>query len=390
MCCRIRTDGARVPGHRDFFRKDPHVSMLRQDPLTGRWVIIATGRQGRPNEFPLLQRRGAGDGMCPFCPGHEAETTAEVVALGRPAGSPANGPGWRLRAFPNLYPAVTAAAAPAPLAAAPVPADLFPAAAGEGRHEVVVYSPDHRASLAALSVGDLAEVLGVVRDRVDSFRAEPGVRFVAPFCNHGPEAGATLTHPHLQIIGTPRPPLLTVEKAQRFNAWHRERGSCLLCDLVAAERRDGARLVAADAHWTAIAPWASRFPWEVLLVPTLHGPCPLEPDPAVRKSLAAMLGGVLRGLQAVHGDLSLNVVFHLAPQAAGAGGFGDPALDALGERAVSQWHGHIEILPRLSRLAGFEAGTGYAINAAMPEDAAARLRDVTVGPDFPAGTGEQA
>lgn len=355
--------------------------MLRQDPLTGRWVIIATGRQGRPNEFPLLQRRGAAEGRCPFCPGHEADTTPEVVALGRPAGSPANSPGWRLRAFANLFPAVGAAApGDEPMAAvANPPAGLHPGCPGEGRHEVVVYSPDHAASLGTLPPAALAEMLQVVRGRVEAFSAAPGVRFIAPFCNHGPEAGATLTHPHLQIIGAPRAPLLTVEKAQRFRQWSRDRGSCLLCDLAAAERRDGTRLVAADAHWTALAPWASRFPWELQLIPVRHGPSPLPDDGPALESLAVMLGAVLRGLQSAHGDLSLNVVFHLAPRAAGPEGFADPVLDAAGTDVTQDWHGHIEILPRLSRLAGFEAGTGYAINATRPEDAAARLRGLLAG-----------
>jgi UDPglucose--hexose-1-phosphate uridylyltransferase len=358
------------------------VSTLRQDPLTGRWVIIATARQGRPNEFPLLQRRGAIEGRCPFCPGHEADTTPEVAVLGRPAGAPANGPGWRLRAFPNLYPAVGPVAGPGPVPAAgeaPESSDgLWPSCAGEGRHEVVVYSPDHAASLATLAPADLAALLDVVAARAADFAATPGVRFVAPFCNHGPEAGATLTHPHLQIIGTSRPPLLTVEKSLRLDAWRRERGTCLLCDLAAAERRDGARLVAADAQWTAVTPWASRFPFEVLLVPARHGPSPLV-DADGNAALADLLGRVLRALRRVHGDLSLNVVFHLAPRALPAAGFAEPALDALGERVAAQWHGHVEILPRLSRLAGFEAGTGYAINAVEPERAARILRDGLAG-----------
>lgn len=346
--------------------------MLRQDPLTGRWVIIATGRGDRPNEFPLLQRGGAAEGRCPFCPGHEGDTTPEVLALGRPNGAAPNSPGWRLRAFANMYPAVTAA--PEGAAPAATPDDLLAGSPGHGRHEVVVYSPDHGASLATLSEAELVSVLGVVRQRVASFAAEPGVRFIAPFCNHGPEAGATLTHPHLQIIGTSCIPLLTVEKSARLDAWRRDHGGCLLCALADRERRDGARLVRADDHWTAVAPWASRFPWEVLLVPARHGPSPLDLEPPAAASLAAMLGTILRALQRRHGDLSLNLVFHLAPRRGADGTFGDPALDALGERAVAQWHGHIEILPRLSRLAGFEAGTGYAINAVEPEAAAAHLR----------------
>ncbi len=354
--------------------------MLRQDPLTGRWVIIAAGRSGRPNQFPLLQRGAAAEGPCPFCPGHESETTAEVLARGRPPGAAANGPGWRLRVFPNLYPAVTAgdraATALPPPAAPPVPAELFVACEARGRHEVVVYSPDHAASLATLEPESLREVLAVVRDRVEDFRAEPGVRFVAPFCNHGPEAGATLTHPHLQIIGTPRAPLLTVEKLARQRRWADEHGGCLVCALLGAEREAGQRLIAADDHWVALAPWASRFPWEVLLAPVRHAPCALAGDERALDSLAGLLSTVLRALRRQHGDLSHNVVFHLAPQPAGADGHADADLDRLRPVPAALWHAHVEILPRLSRLAGFEAGTGYAINATPPEEAAARLRQL--------------
>jgi UDPglucose--hexose-1-phosphate uridylyltransferase len=353
--------------------------MLRQDPLTGRWIIIATGRSGRPNEFPLLQRRTAGDVRCPFCPGHEADTTAEVVARGRRPGAPANSPGWRLRAFPNLYPAVTAAAAGRaddPSAVSGDAAGLFAGCEGHGRHEVVVYAPDHESGLATIAPVAVRELLAVVRDRVEDFRAEPHVRFIAPFCNHGPEAGATLAHPHLQIIGAPRVPQLTVEKLARLRRWSAARGSCLLCDLVVAERAAGLRLVADGHHWTALAPWASRFPWEVLLVPARHVPCALAADDEALDELAGLLGSVLRALRRQHGDFSHNIVFHLAPSAGGGGGYADPDLDALQPAPERLWHAHIEILPRLSRLAGFEAGTGYAINATPPEEAAARLRQL--------------
>lgn len=355
------------------------MSTLRQDPLTGRWVIIATGRSGRPNEFPLLQRRAGGDVRCPFCPGHEADTTAEVVARGRPAGAPPNGPGWRLRAFPNLYPAVTPAAVDG--AATPLPADgraaaLFAGCEGHGRHEVVVYSPDHEAGLGTVAPAAIRELLEVVRDRVEDFRADAHVRFTAPFCNHGPEAGATLAHPHLQVIGAPRVPLLTVEKLARMSRWNAGRGTCLLCDLLAAERAAGVRLVADGPHWSALAPWASRFPWEVLLVPARHLPCALAGDDASLDALADLLGSVLRALRRQHGDFSHNVVFHLAPVPGPDGGYADADLDALRPGPERLWHAHVEILPRLSRLAGFEAGTGYAINATPPEEAAARLRQL--------------
>jgi UDPglucose--hexose-1-phosphate uridylyltransferase len=357
------------------FRKDPSLSRLRQDPLTGRWVIIATGRGARPNEFPLQRRSADGAGDCPFCPGHEDQTTPEVLALGRSAGAPPNGPGWHLRVFPNMYPAVRPrTGAPADDEGADAD-DLLRQDAGVGRHEVIVYSPRHADGPADLDAPAMAGMLRVLRGRAREFAADPDVRFVAPFCNHGPEAGATLAHPHLQIIGAPRVPLLTVDKVLRAARHETAHGSCLLCDLADRERAEGERVVAADARWTVLAPWASRFPWEMLLIPRRHAPCLADADDDELAALGDVLGRALRSLRDVHGDLSLNIVVHTAPRRAGPEGtYGDPELDGCPLDPHDHHHWHVEILPRLSRQAGFEAGTGYAINAVAPEEAARRLR----------------
>ena len=237
------------------------MSQWRQDPLTGRWVIVAADRGRRPNEFRLAERRAAAPDDCPFCPGREDRTTPETAAAGRPAGRPANGPGWRLRAFPNLYPALVPDPAPAPgepgLVARP----------GRGAHEVVVYSPDHAAGPATVGAEGLAALLRLLRDRSAALAADPAHRYVLAFVNHGPEAGATLAHPHAQVIATPVVPDTVAAKAARLAAARQEDGACLLCDLAARERDRGARLVAADDHGTLLAPWASRLPYEMLLVP---------------------------------------------------------------------------------------------------------------------------
>lgn len=352
------------------------MSTLRQDPLTGRWVIMASRRGDRPNEFRLMRRDPAPSDNCPFCPGHENSTTSEILAHGRQADGMENGPGWRLRVFPNKYPALQPEAEiPQESSRPDSTAELFPSGPGVGSHEVVVYTPDHAANLASLEVGELFELLKILRLRSAEISARPHHRYVSPFCNHGPEAGATLAHPHLQIIGTPEIPSLVVDKAVRFADFRARTGGCLMCDLLAAEQDEGVRVVRSNDQWTALAPWASRFPWEMLLIPARHQAYLTEADDDNLEALADVLSFCLRRLAALHGDLSLNLVVHSAPLTPPDGEvFGDARLDAMAYSPGQDFHWHLEILPRLSRPAGFEVGTGFTINSVIPEMAARRLR----------------
>jgi len=352
------------------------MSTLRQDPLTGRWVILAASRGERPNEFHLIQREPAPGVHCPFCPGNEGDTTPEILALGRSPGSPANGPGWHLRVFPNKYPALRPEIiSPNRVFSPEGPAELFPSRPGVGSHEVIVYSPDHAAGLDTLSEADLFELLKVLRGRAEVLSRCPGNKYVSPFCNHGPEAGATLAHPHMQIIGTPELPSLVVEKAVRFADYRARVGGCLMCDILAAEVKAGERVIRRNEGWTVLAPWASRFPWEMLLVPTEHRADLTEADDDDLTSLSEVLSFSLRRLSDIHGDPSLNLVIHSAPLPPPAGEvFGDKRLDDLAFSRADDFHWHLEIMPRLGRLAGFEVGTGFTINSVIPEEAARQLR----------------
>jgi len=352
------------------------MSTLRQDPLTGRWVIMAAGRSARPNEFRLMNRDLAPGEHCPFCPGHEESTTPEILALGRRHGVPANGPGWGLRVFPNLYPALRPDNVAQPEMSPPERApDFFPSRDGVGSHEVIVYSPDHAASLASLDEAKLLELLKVLRDRAADLSHRPGHKYVSPFCNHGPEAGATLAHPHMQIIGTPEVPSLVVDKAVRFANYRARNGGCLLCDLLKAEMQAAERVIRSNGAWAALAPWASRFPWEMLLVPTEHRAGLTEADDDDLASLSEVLAFALDSLSAIHGDPSMNLIIHSAPLTPPADEvFNDERLDDLAYSPAEDFHWHLEILPRLSRPAGFEVGTGFTINSVIPEEAARRLR----------------
>ena len=332
------------------------MSEWRQDPLSGRWVIIAPDRGQRPNEFAGAPTISVSADDCPFCPGHENLTTAECLALGRPPGAPADGPGWRLRIFPNKYPALAPVDPTRNMDAA------WPVRPGVGRHEVVVTTPEHDAGLQDLDPSTLAELLGAVRQRVRVLEADPVVRHVLVFFNQGSAAGATLAHSHGQILAGSMVPPLVVDKERRLAAHHRETGGCLLCDLLAREEEDGARLVAAVPAAVALAPWASRFPYEVLVVPRRHVAGLAAASDEDLAGVATVLAEALAGLSAVAPAPALNLVVHSAPV----------ARKAADGSALFHWH--LEVLPRLAGLAGFEAGSGFAINAVVPEQAARRLR----------------
>ncbi len=241
------------------------------------------------------------------------------------------------------------------------PDPLFPEAPGAGRHEVVAYTADHQGSLGRLSVAHLELLLRVIRDRCRALAAEQAeVVHVLPFCNHGPLAGATLAHPHLQILASSVLPAL-IRRKQECLAEHAHRqGECLLCRLAGEEESRGERFIAGNEAWVALAPWASRFPYEIQLLPRRHGPSLEEAEDRELALLAPLMQRVLARLEGIHQNLSYNVVFQSGP----AAGCWDGA----------EFHWHVEILPRLARQAGFEAGSGFAINSVTPEHAAQRLR----------------
>lgn len=335
-------------------------------------------RQERPQEFSPQEVVTADPGECPFCPGRESRTTPEILATGRPSGAAANGPPWRVRVFPNMYPALVkkneiknsgvggrpeAISAPEEGGSA---SGILLQQEGSGSHEVIVCSPDHEATLATLEAGLLAEVFAVVRDRMIQLASDRSHRYVLPFFNQGAAAGATLAHPHGQIIATPLvPTVVQIKNARQADHLHSQ-GRCLLCDLLDREREAGSRLVTENRDWVALTPWASRFPYEMMVLPRRHQGSMIETREEEFATLGVLLQEILSRLDGLVSGLALNLVVHVSPLVCAAAAEGQVAEDG--------FHWHLEILPRLARLAGFEAGTGFAINSLWPEEAARRLR----------------
>lgn len=338
------------------------MSELRQDPVTGRWVIIATERGQRGTDFHFEPVHSAPDPACPFCEGHEHMTERELLAV-RPPGSAADAPGWSVRVVPNQFPVVQADAAdPAGGGVNPSVDGVLIRMPGAGAHEVIIESPRHEATLATLTDAAVEEVLWVARERVRDLTRDRRVRSVIVFKNHGGAAGASLAHSHSQIVALPIVPRELRDEVDGAAAYHQRHGRCVFCDLLRQELAGGRRVIAETAGVVAIAPYAARFPFETWLVPVRHQSS-FEDAPRLEiASLAPVLGDILRRMNSVFRDPPYNLLIHTAPA---------------GEAVADSYHWHVEVIPRLTRVSGFEWGSGIFMNPTAPEDAAQQLRDAT-------------
>jgi UDPglucose--hexose-1-phosphate uridylyltransferase len=325
---------------------------LRRDPIVGRWVIISTERARRPSDFATLtpERRG---GPCVFCPGHESRTPNEVWAV-RPDGSAPNTTGWLTRVVPNKFPALRIEGELERLGEG-----LYDRMNGVGAHEVVIEAPEHDARIEQLPVTHLAEVLRAYRERILDLARDPRLEYVMVFKNQGDSAGATLEHTHSQLIATPIVPMMVGEELAGALQHFRIKQRCIWCDIVRQERQGGGRLVLEEGGFIALAPFASRFPFETWVLPLAHHSSYEETTGTELISLATMLGEILRRMGETLGDPPYNVLLHSAP---------------LRARSLDHFHWHVEIIPKLTRIAGFEWGTGFFINPTPPEEAARYLR----------------
>jgi len=299
------------------------MSQLRHDPLSGRDVIVAAARAARPTTFADTTDESASTGDCPFCPGAEARTPPEVARVG---GGEPDGPGWQVRAFPNLYPIVEA-------------------------HEVVVLAPDHR-SFAGLDDAQAIAVFRMLRERVHA-HLEAGNPYGVAIINHLKAAGASIAHPHAQVFALDVVPRAVEAAVERV----RDAG----VDLVRADAATEELVVARDGDVTLWCPFASAAPFQLRLAHDDAGARFDLADDQVLDPIAVALRDALRRLRDTLGDAPYNVVVHTAP------------------RDLETFHWYVEIIPRLSVVAGFEQATGILVNTTPPDRAAAQLREARAG-----------
>src|SRR4051794_2027255 len=330
------------------------VPELRLDPLTGLRTLVAGERAGRPGgELRAEPRPPLDPERDPFLEGHEDRTPPEVFAW-RPSGGTPDSPGWTVRVVPNLYPALGSGdgVGDDPLQAGRGEPDLFVVRPAVGAHEVIVNAPDPVTSLAELPADQVERAMEVWRERM---QAHADAAYLHLIVNEGREAGASLPHTHAQLYALPFVPAVVARERERFTAYSdRTQGRNLLEDLLQEEVRRRERIVAIDREAVAIAPFASRVPFQLQLVPR-RPRARFEDDGPLG---AALLHDVIGRLGRVLGALPpLNMWVRTAP--AGAEYF--------------CWR--IDLMPRLTHLAGLELGTGVNLNIVAPERAAELLRD---------------
>ena len=326
---------------------------FRRDPVSGRWAIIAPERGKRPTDF-FIPAEKVEKGRCPLCPGNEELTPPEVLALGRPKEAPPNSPGWRVRVVPNKYPA---------LLPGKIEKDegIYERISGSGVHEVIVETPDHRKPMARYSPRELALVFEAYRLRLIELARDERWRYVLIFKNRGARAGASLSHDHSQLVALPLIPELVKVELERSRLYHARYGECLFCRLIESEK-DGPRKICENERFLAFMAYAPRQPLETWILPKNHSSDFLEHFGENLESLCEIFLTVLGKLEAVLPGLPYNLVLHTAP---------------LREPPLPYYHWHFEVIPHLTRVAGFEWGTGAHIVPLLPEEAAAFLRDLS-------------
>ncbi len=324
------------------------MSQMRLNPLNGRWVTIVPNRAERPSDFAQRDRIDELqlDRPCPFCPGNEEETppALETKAVDGT---------WSMRVIPNRYPAFDGDEAFAVHNLGPVHVK----AEASGIHEVFVYSPDHVGGLHDLDDEHASEFMMLLKRRLEEHAALPFVRYTQVIVNHGREAGASIAHPHGQILGLPFVPGEVLDEERAFA---RFAGGSLLETTIEAELAADQRIVIANDDVVVMCPFASGVPYEMLILPReQHG----HLQDASDQSLAAVgiaLRDAVAHLQATLGDVAYNLGIHTAPH-----------------QHTGDYHWHVHIWPQITTQAGFERGTGVMINIVAPEEAAATLRSVS-------------
>ena len=328
---------------------------LRKDPITGRWVVVSTDRLKRPNDFLVQRATVIGREHCPFCPGHESMTPPEVLAY-RHSGS-ANQPGWDLRVVPNRFPALRVEGT-----LEREGEGMFDRMTGIGAHEVVIEHTDHDKTFATMTEQEIARVLAAFRDRVHDLKNDIRFRYILLFKNQGAGAGATLEHGHSQLMALPIVPDFVLEEIEGARRHYHEKERCVFCDVVRQETTDGRRIIHENSDVVAIAPYASRVPFETWILPRSHASRFEDAPENVINSLASMLKQLVARLDRALDTPPYNLIIHSAPLAA--------------HDVAPFFHWHVEVMPRVSRVAGFEWGSGFYINPTSPEEATEVLRAV--------------
>lgn len=328
---------------------------LRRDPVTGRWIIVFLDNIPSVADFKVEPHTKKKEG-CPFCWGSESLTPPEIVAH-RKYGAP-NTSNWTVRVVPNKFPALR------------IEGELnkegigvFDMMNGIGAHEVIVDSPDHFRDMGDLKWSEIEEVIWAYLSRSMDLRGDKRFKYILIFKNYGKSAGASLEHPHSQLIALPIVPKRVIEELWGAERYFDYRQRCVFCDMIRQEKEEKSRIIYEDERFIAFCPYVSRFSYEVWVLPKHHrsdfANMPRDNVPGFAKAMKAALSRIKTLLS----DPSYNFIIHTSP---------------INGHEREDYHWHVEIMPKLSKVAGFEWGSGFYINPVPPDVAAKNLLSVKV------------
>ena len=330
---------------------------LRKDPIVARWVIVDTDDPKVPGDFEKEEHSWRTDN-CPFCYGNESLTPPEIEAI-RDTRTKPNTPGWTVRVVPNKFPALQ------------IEGDLnrrgvgiFDMSNGIGAHEVIIETPYHDKNLPDLLDSEVENIIRMYCRRAVDLTKDNRFKYILLFKNYGPSAGASLAHPHTQLIALPMVPKNVAEEIKGSMDYFDFRERCIFCDIMHQEIQDRERLVLESEHFLVFCPFVSRFSFETWIVPKRHNPyfCHVNNEEII--DLAKVLRQTLGRIKTALSDPAYNFIIHTSPL------LGDSDREG-------GYHWHLEIMPKLVRTAGFEWGTGFYIVSTPPELAAKFLRSAT-------------
>jgi UDPglucose--hexose-1-phosphate uridylyltransferase len=332
------------------------MSQMRKDIFTGRWVIVEETATVRPSDFHF-QKFVRGTTFCPFCETNEASTPPEVFAVRKPGSRP-NGPSWSVRVVPNSNPRLR------------IEGDLgrrgeglHDLMNGIGAHEIIAETPRHDRSLHELDPGEISDVIRAYVARIVDLERDPHLRYVLVFKNQGEGAGAhTISHSISQLMALAVTPGNVKTKLMIAREYFAQKERCIYCDVLQQELKQGKRTVAENAHFVAFAPFASRFPFELLLLPKAHNSAFSRMSGDEIDALSKILRDVLRKLDQTLGTPPYNLSLQDRPFLRPRPGYWNSIED--------DFHWHLEILPQITRITGFEWASGFFYNPVPPEVAA--------------------
>lgn len=334
---------------------------LRRDPVNRRWVIIAVERAKRPSDFVRKENNSfQRSEICPFCEGQEHMTPPEIIAYRNHNTSP-NTPGWWVRVVPNRFPALA------------IEGDfnregvgIYDRMNGIGAHEVIIETPVHNLQIPDMEVEQIKEIMWAYRERYLDLRKDKRFKYIMIFRNYGRTAGASLEHPHSQLIATPVIPVRVQEELRGALEYYQQKERCIYCDIIKQEiSNHQERVVIEDEKFLAYTPFASRFPFECTIIPKFHNASFGDISDIECLKLSEVLKKVLLKMKKALNDPPYNYLIHTSP------------CDNE-DNYRDYYHWHLDILPRLTTPAGFEWGSGFYINPTSPESAAQYLREVEI------------